>query len=57
MCSSSDRELEIMRLQVDIPEDVKTALKVEAARQGKTLSDLVAEAVREYLAKLSSDKK
>ncbi|NJR62920.1 MAG: hypothetical protein HC769_31525 [Cyanobacteria bacterium CRU_2_1] len=46
MIEDTDREFEIMRLQVDIAEEVKTALKIEALRQGKTLSELVEDALR-----------
>ncbi|MGG6298122.1 hypothetical protein ACQ4M4_27325 [Leptolyngbya sp. AN02str] len=53
---------ELMRLQVDVPEEVKTAAKIEALKQGKTLSELVEEALRAYLkmtpsAKSNSPKK
>lgn len=40
---------EMSRLQVDIPEDLKSQAKIEAIRQGKTLSELVEAALKLYL--------
>lgn len=37
-------------LQVDIPLDLKNGLKAEAAKQGKSLKQLLTEIVSEYLA-------
>jgi predicted HicB family RNase H-like nuclease len=38
-----------MRLQVDIPEDLKKQTKIHALNQGITLSELVEAALRAYL--------
>lgn len=37
-------------LQVDIPLDLKNDLKAEAAKQGKSLKQLLTEMFKEYLA-------
>ena len=37
-------------LQVDIPVEIKNDLKAEAAKQGKSLKDLLTEVFKEYLA-------
>jgi len=41
-----------MRLQVDVSEEVKTKLKLQSVRVGKTMSELVEEALKEYLDKV-----
>lgn len=38
-----------MRLQVDIPEDLKTRLKLQSVREGVTMSEVVEKALTEYL--------
>jgi predicted DNA-binding protein len=40
-----------MRLQVDVSEEIKTRLKLHAVRTDKTMSELVEEALKEYLDK------
>lgn len=44
-------ELDMSRLQVEIPEDLKTEAKLEAVRRGSNLSKIVEEALREYFKK------
>jgi len=51
-------EEEMSRLQVDVDEDLKTRAKIEALRQGLTLSELVSEALKLYLSeKAPTDRK
>lgn len=50
-------EEDVSRLQVDIDDEVKTAAKIEALKQGVTLSEFVEVAIKEYLKKQSSNKK
>ena len=45
-------EGDTMRLQVDVSEDIKTRLKVAAAKQNRTMSELAEEALAAYLAKI-----
>lgn len=42
---------EAQRVQVALEEDLYRGLKIEAARTDRTLSDLVGEAVRDWLAR------
>ena len=53
----SSQEPEDMRLQVDVSEEVKTKLKLQSVRVGKTMSELVEAALKEYLNKVEKDKK
>jgi metal-responsive CopG/Arc/MetJ family transcriptional regulator len=46
-----------MRLQVDIPEDLKTQTKIRALKEGITLSELVEAALRAYLETLEKQGK
>jgi len=48
----ANQEPEDMRLQVDVSEEVKTKLKLQSVRVGKTMSELVEEALKEYLDKV-----
>ena len=50
-----NQEPEEMRLQVDVSEEVKTKLKLQSVRVGKTMSELVEEALKEYLDKAEKD--
>ncbi|MBM0745657.1 hypothetical protein JOY44_30015 (plasmid) [Phormidium sp. CLA17] len=43
---------EAMRLQVDIPDDLKTRLKLQSVRDGVTMSEVVEKALHEYLDKV-----
>ena len=43
----------LMRLQVDVAEEIKTKLKIEAAKQGRTMSEIVEEALRDYFDKIA----
>ena len=43
---------ELMRLQVDIPEELKTRLKLQSVREGVTMSDVVEKALQDYLDKV-----
>ena len=43
---------EAMRLQVDIPNDLKTRLKLQSVRDGITMSEVVEKALNEYLNKV-----
>lgn len=43
---------EPMRLQVDIPEELKTRLKLQSVREGVTMSDVVEKALEAYLNKV-----
>ena len=43
---------EAMRLQVDIPDDLKTRLKIQSVRDGVTMSEVVEKALNEYLDKV-----
>ncbi|MGC1306541.1 MAG: hypothetical protein WA885_04875 [Phormidesmis sp.] len=52
----ANQESEDMRLQVDVSEEVKTKLKLQSVRVGKTMSELVEEALKEYLSKVEKDK-
>jgi len=45
-------EGDTMRLQVDVSEDIKTRLKVAAAKQNRTMSELAEEALSAFLAKI-----
>lgn len=45
-------EGDTMRLQVDVSEDIKTRLKVAAAKQNRTMSELAEEALAAFLAKI-----
>jgi NifU-like protein involved in Fe-S cluster formation len=47
---------DMSRLQVDIPEDLKTACKVEAVKKGITLSELVESALKAYLEQIKAKK-
>lgn len=47
---------EMARLQVDVPEDLKTQAKVEALKEGITLSQLVERALKEHLEKMAKKK-
>ena len=38
-----------MRLSIDLPDEMHRALKVQAATEGKTISDLVRTVVKQYL--------
>lgn len=49
-------EFDMSRLQVDIPEDLKTEAKLEAVRRGVNLSTIVEEALREYFKKTKEEK-
>lgn len=49
-------EEDMARLQVDVPEDLKTQAKVEALQEGITLSQLVERALKEHLEKLAKKK-
>ena len=40
---------ELMRLQVDIPDELKTRLKLQSVREGVTMSDVVEKALLAYL--------
>jgi metal-responsive CopG/Arc/MetJ family transcriptional regulator len=40
---------ELMRLQVDIPDDLKTRLKLQSVREGVTMSEVVEKALLAYL--------
>lgn len=40
-----------MRLQVDIPDELKTRLKLQSVREGRTMSEVVEQALAEYLNK------
>lgn len=42
----------LMRLQVEVSEDVKTRLKVAAAKSNRTMSELAEEALKAYLDEL-----
>ena len=53
---TAHQEPEDMRLQVDVSEEVKTRLKLQSVKVGKTMSELVEEALKEYLDK-KEDKK
>ena len=53
----TNQEPDDMRLQVDVSEEIKTKLKLQSVRAGKTMSELVEEALREYLDKANKDKK
>ena len=50
----TNQEPDDMRLQVDVSEEVKTKLKIQSVKVGKTMSELVEEALREYLDKANS---
>lgn len=41
-----------MRIQVDVTEEIKTRLKIEAAKQGRTMSKIAEEALRDYFDKV-----
>ena len=43
---------EMMRLQLDVAEDTKTRLKLQAVREGVTMSDIAEKALKEYLDKV-----
>lgn len=43
---------ELMRLQVDIPDELKTRLKLQSVREGVTMSDVVEKALQDYLDKV-----
>ena len=43
---------EAMRLQVDIPDDLKIRLKLQSVRDGITMSEVVEKALNEYLNKV-----
>jgi predicted transcriptional regulator len=45
-------EGDAMRLQVDVSEDIKVRLKVAAAKQNRTMSELAEEALAAYLDKV-----
>lgn len=45
-----------MRLQVEVSEDIKVRLKVAAAKQNRTMSELAEEALSAYLAKIEGSK-
>lgn len=45
-----------MRLQVDIPEDLKTRLKIYSVTEGVTMSDVVEKAIADYLDKAEKSK-
>lgn len=47
---------DMARLQVDVPEDLKTDAKVEALKRGVTLSEIVENALRDYLKKNQAKK-
>ena len=49
--TQTEKALE-MRLQVDVSEEMKTWLKVRAARTGITTSEMVSEALEDYRAKV-----
>jgi len=49
-------EPEDMRLQVDVSEEVKTRLKLQSVKVGKSMSELVEEALKEYLDKKENTK-
>ncbi len=53
----TNQEPDDMRLQVDVSEEIKTKLKLQAVKVGKTMSELVEEALREYLDKADKAKK
>lgn len=42
----------MMRLQLDVSEDTKTRLKLQAVREGATMSEVAEKALREYLEKV-----
>ncbi len=43
---------EAMRLQVDIPDHLKTRLKLQSVRDSVTMSEVVEKALNEYLDKV-----
>lgn len=51
-----NQEQEDMRLQVDVSEETKTKLKLQSVKMGKTMSELVEEALKEYLDRLEKTK-
>jgi hypothetical protein len=50
-------EGDTMRLQVDVSEDIKVRLKVAAAKQNRTMSELAEEALAAYLDKVEKGSK
>ena len=46
-----------MKLQVDIPEDLKIRLKIEAAKTNRTMSEIVTEVLEAYFATLEKAEK
>ena len=46
-----------MRLQVDVSEEIKVRLKVAAAKQNRTMSELAEKALAAYLDKVEKDTK
>ena len=46
---------EVVKLQVDISESLKMNLKLTAVRQNRTMSEMVEEAIAEYLQKIKED--
>ena len=54
---TAHQEPEDMRLQVDVSEEVKTRLKLQSVKVGKTMSELVEEALKEYLDKKKKARK
>ena len=48
--TTSDSDM--ARLQADVDEEIKTEAKIQALKRGITLSQLVEEALRQYLGKI-----
>ncbi len=46
-----------MRLQVDISDDLKTRLKLQSVREGRTMSEITELALMEYLNKAEKESK
>lgn len=53
MVQARSRKSAMARLQIDIDEQLKTQIKVEAAKQNLNMSDIVEQALRDYFSKRS----
>jgi predicted DNA-binding protein len=47
---------ELMRLQVDVSEEIKSRLKIYSVTAGTTMSEVVEKALKEYLDRVESAK-
>lgn len=47
----------LMRLQLDVPDDLKMKLKIQAAKTNRTMSDIAKEALEAYFRALEKAEK